>query len=549
MNKKKPLIKKLTSLTKPLVVVALFVVWSHANSLIAQNWDQIIKTVASDRGTDDYFGYSVAISGDYAIVGAYEEDEDATGGNTHTNAGSAYIFKNNEGTWSQLQKIVASDRGADDYFGYSVAISGDYAIVGAFKEDDDNTGGNNLTDAGSVYIFKNNAGTWSEVQKIVATDRGFLDYFGNSVAISGDYAIIGASAEDDDATGENALTDAGSAYLIKNNAGTWSQVQKIVASGRGAFYGFGYSVAISGDYATVGAYQDAEDATGGNTLYDAGSAYIFENNAGTWTEAQKIVAADRGAYDYFGASVAISGDYTVVGAYAEDDDVTGGNILSEAGSAYIFKNNAGTWSQVQKVVASDRGIEDYFGVSVSISEDYAIVGAFKEDDDNAGGNNLTDAGSAYIFKNNAGTWSEVQKMVASDRGIDDQFGVSVAISGDYAVAGAFQEDEDASGGNTITRAGSAYIFRNSSGAGIVENSFGKRLFVYPNPTNGNFSIDLGAVYENVQILIADISGKLIDSRNIGESQSLNLSIEGQAGIYVLSVQADNKKAVIRLVKE
>jgi hypothetical protein len=764
-------IKRLTNLAKPLMVIAVLVLGSITNSVFAQNWNQIIKAVASDRGAGDEFGRSIAISGDYAIVGAELEAHDAAGGNALVNAGSAYIFKNIAGTWTQVQKIVASDRAAYDLFGSSVAISGDYAIIGADGEDEDATGGNTLNLAGSAYIFKNTAGTWSQVQKIVASDRASNDKFSSSVSISGDYAIVGAVNEDQDATGGNTLSNAGSAYIFRNMAGTWSQVQKIVASDRGAADYFGQSVAVSGDYAIVGANFEDNDVTGGNVLSNAGSAYIFKNTLGTWSQVQKIVASDRDIMDRFGFVVAISGDYAIVGTPFESHDATGGNTFNSAGSAYIFKNTLGTWSQVQKIVALDRWINDQFGAYVAISGDYAIVGAAAEDENATGGDTLIGAGSAYIYKNNAGSWSQVQKIVASDRAAGDGFGSSVGISGDYAIVGAHYEDHDATGGNSLSNAGSAYVFKiclatsgtdvqtacnsftwldgntyttsnntatdtlinangcdsvvtlnltiyssntgtdiqtacnsytwidgntyttsnstatdtlinadgcdsvvtlnltihysntgtdvqtgcnsftwidgntyttstttatdtltNAAGCdsvvtlhltinsvsdlstttsglaisannanatyqwldcnnayaiingqtgqtftatangnyaveltengcvdtsacvaittvGIVENSFGDGLFIYPNPTNGNFSIDLGALYENAQVSITDISGKLVESKSIAQSQVLNLTIEEPAGIYLISIQAGNKKAVIKLVKE
>ncbi len=431
-------------------------------TVIGQDWDEIIKISASDRAIDDNFGYRISISGDYAIVGAYSEDEDASGGNTQSNAGSAYIFRNVGGTWSQVQKLVASDRANGDFFGASVSISGDYAIVGAMFEDEDASGGNTLSTAGSAYIFRNVGGTWSEVQKLVASDRAMSDNFGASVSISGDYAIVGAHYEDEDDSGGNTLNNAGSAYIFRNVGGTWSEVQKLDASDRAIGDFFGISVSISGDYAIVGAYFESEDASGGNTQASAGSAYIFRNVGGTWSEVQKIVASDRGNGDFFGASVSISGDYTIVGAESEDEDASGGNTQASAGSAYIFRNVGGTWSEVQKLVASDRAIDDIFGTSVSISGDYAIVGANQESEDASGGNTKSKSGSAYIFKNVGGTWSEVQKLVSSDRANDDEFGISVSISGDYAIVGAYLEDEDASGGNTFSGAGSAYIFGVSS---------------------------------------------------------------------------------------
>ncbi|MTI37974.1 FG-GAP repeat protein, partial [Fulvivirga lutimaris] len=350
-----------------------------------QNWDEVIKGVASDRAANDNFGYSVSISGDYAIVGAYLESEDASGGNNIASAGSAYIFKKDEGgidNWGQVQKIVASDRGSGDRFGYSVSISGDYAIVGAYSESEDALGGNNAIAAGSAYLFKKDEGgidNWGQVQKIVASDRGSGDRFGYSVSISGDYAIVGAYSEDEDALGGNNAPSAGSAYIFKNINGNWTEVQKIVASDRGSGDRFGYSVSISGDYAIVGAYSESEDALGGNNAIAAGSAYLFKKDEGgidNWGQVQKIVASDRGSGDNFGYSVSISGDYAIVGAYFEDEDALGGNNASGAGSAYIFKKDeTDNWGQVQKIVASDRAKLDNFGFSVSISGDYAIVGA------------------------------------------------------------------------------------------------------------------------------------------------------------------------------
>ena len=424
----------------------------------AQNWNQIIKAAASDRGAGDSFGYSVAISGDYAIVGAYFEDENVSGGATLSGAGSAYIFVRSGSSWTQQQKIVASDRAADDRFGISVAISGDYAIVGAYLEDEGVSGGATLSDAGSAYIFVRSGSTWTQQQKIVASDRAANDLFGRSVAISGDYAIVGAFAEDENASGSATLSDAGSAYIFVRSGNTWTQQQKIVASDRAAGDYFGYSVAISGDYVIVGAWQEDENTSGAATLNIAGSAYIFVRSGTTWSQQQKIVANDRAWNDQFGYSVAISGDYAIVGAWQEDENTSGAATLSEAGSAYIFVRSGNTWTQQQKIVASDRAAIDIFGISVAISGDYAIVGAYGEDEDVSGVATLGFAGSAYIFVRSGSSWSQQQKIVASDRAANDWFGYSVAISGDYAIVGALYEDENASGGATLTDAGSVYFF-------------------------------------------------------------------------------------------
>ena len=383
---------------------------------------EVDKIVAGDKGTYDEFGSSVSISGDYAIVGAPFEYPDGK-----KNAGAAYIFeRGSNGTWAEVTKIVASDGEADDEFGYSVSISGDYAIVGAWKEDPDGE-----FNVGSAYIFeRGGTGMWAEVAKIVASDGKAFDEFGYSVSISGDYAIVGVPSKG---------YSAGAAYIFeRGSTGTWAEVTKIVASDGATFDVFGQSVSISGSHAIVGA--PFEDPDGKSK---AGAAYIFERGGtGMWAEVAKIVASDGAGSEEFGGSVAISGDYAIVGAMYEGESVVG--------AAYIFeRDGTGMWAEITKILASDKQYNDQFGSSVSISGDYAIVGARQED---PGG--TTNAGAAYIFKrDNNGTWAEVTKIVASDKGTDDEFGKSVSISGNYAIAGAPFGDP---GGTTD--AGAAYLF-------------------------------------------------------------------------------------------
>ncbi|MDD3860169.1 MAG: MBG domain-containing protein, partial [Bacteroidales bacterium] len=450
-------------------IILLIFIFGFISSY-SQNWDQIIKTCASDRQAEDNFGCSVSIDGDYAIVGAKYEDHDLVGGSNKLQAGSAYIFKNESGTWTQVQKIVASDRSADDWFGNSVAISGDYIVVGAYLEDEDESGANTFESAGSAYIFKNESGTWTEVQKIVASDRSAADYFGYAVDISGDYIVVGAYMEDENEVGAATMANAGSAYIFYNNAGTWEQTQKIVALDRYNNDYFGYAVAVNNDHLIVGAYNEDENVAGGEPLNSAGSAYIYKNNAGTWTQLQKIVASDRNELDNFGWSVDIYGDYAIVGAYSEDEDGSGSNTMEESGSAYIFKNNTGTWSEIDKIVASDREAGDRFGYAVAINGDYAVVGAYLEDEDESGLNSYENSGSAYVFKNDAGTWSEEQKIVSADRRPADWFGISVAVSNVYVYIGAQLQDYDINGENNYPSSGAAYIFQNCREINVKQNT-------------------------------------------------------------------------------
>ena len=343
---------------------------------------------------------------------------------------------------TQVKKLLASDGQAGHEFGRSVAFSGDTAIVGAWAED---AGG---SAAGAVYVFQRSQGgadNWGEVTKLTASDAEAGDLFGISVAVSGDTAVVGAHGED---TGGSF---AGAAYVFQRGEGgadNWGQVEKLTASDPETLDQFGASVAVSGDTAVVGAIQG--DAGGS----DAGSAYIFQRNDGgtdNWGQVKKLTASDAEAFDEFGWSVAVSGDTVVVGAISERAGGLG------AGAAYVFERNEGgadNWGEVKKLTASDAQAGDWFGISVTLNGDTAVVGAWLEDTP------FNNVGAAYVFQRNEGgadNWGEVKKLTASDAAGGDNFGIGVAVSGDTAVVGAFGEDF---GENN---AGAAYVFRRDHG--------------------------------------------------------------------------------------
>ncbi|MFC1730063.1 T9SS type A sorting domain-containing protein [candidate division KSB1 bacterium] len=516
----------------------------------AQNWNEITKVVASDRAAYDQFGWCVSNTGNYAIVGANWEDEDANGGNTIGNAGAAYIFERDAyGNWNQTQKIVASVREICDEFGCSVSISGNYAIIGAKLEDEDATEGNPKSNSGSSYIFeRDSSGDWNQVQKIIAFDRDTGDYFGFSVCINGNFAIVGSYYESEDTYGGNTLNGAGSAYIFeKGVSGYWNQVQKIVACDRDAGDYFGGTVSISANYAIVGAGGEDEDALGGNTFTSSGSAYIFERDtSGNWTQIQKIVASDRATGDNFGASLSIYGNYIIVGAQDDDEDASGSNTLYNSGSAYIFERDSnGYWNEVQKIVASDRNTEAFFG-RVSISDKYAVVGAPGGNKDANGGNYLSNAGSAYIFKRGvSGNWNQVQKIVASDRDSWDIYAATVSISGNSIIVATYAESEDATGGNTMISAGSAYFYEFGT-IGISENDIGSSFIVHPNPTTGIITVDLGKIYPEIEIGVRNILGQLILSRSFKTAKMVDLEINEVSGLYFIEMKT--KEGLITVVK-
>ena len=267
--------------------------------------------------TSDQFGFSVAISGDYAIVGAYLDDAGAT------DAGSAYIYFRSGTTWSLQATLPNPQPDSSDQFGYSVAISGDYAIVGAYLDDPSGVG-----NAGSAYIYFRSGTTWSLQATLPNPEPASNEFFGHSVAISGDYAIVGAYQD-----APSGVTDAGSAYIYFRSGTAWSLQATLPNPEPAGSDRFGWSVAISGDYAIVGAF--ADDPSG---VTDAGSAYIYFRSGTTWSLQTTLLNPAPAQDDQFGYSVAISGDYAIVGARL--DDPSG---VSNAGSAYIYVNLPGVY--------------------------------------------------------------------------------------------------------------------------------------------------------------------------------------------------------------
>jgi len=330
------------------------------HGVISNNdWLEQDKLLASDGADFDYFGFSVSIDGDYAIIGAYADDDNGD------KSGSAFIFKRESTSWNEQAKLVPSDGAADDCFGISVSIDGDYAIIGA--DGDDNF-------KGSAYVFKRDGTNWTQEDKLIASDGATGDCFGFSVSIDGDYAIIGAKYDDDNGS------NSGSAYIFKRESTSWTEQAKLLASDRAVHDWFGWSVSIDGDYAIIGARYDDDNGIG------SGSAYIFIRSGTSWSQQAKLLASDGAEWDQFGYSVSIDGDYAIIGAKYDDDNG------KDSGSAYIFKRDGTSWSQQAKLLASDGALGDAFGFSVSIDGDYAIIGARWNCD------NGEDSGSAYIFK-------------------------------------------------------------------------------------------------------------------------------------------------------
>ena len=355
------------------------------------------KLLSSDGEWYDEFGWSLAISGDTVVAGASGDDDNVN------DSGSAYIYKLAGGVWQET-KLLASDGASNDYFGISVATSGDTVVVGAHHDDD------NGNDSGSAYIYRFDGISWIET-KLLPSDGATDDLFGASVATSGDTVVVGALHDDDNGS------NSGSAYIYKLAGGVWQETKLLASDGASNDY-FGRKVATHGDTVVVGASGDNDSGAG------SGSAYIYRFDGISWIET-KLLASDGATDDLFGLSVATSGDTVVVGAHHDDDNG------SRSGSAYIYKLAGGVWQET-KLLASDGASNDYFGRKVATHGDTVVVGASGDDD------NVNDSGSAYIYRFDGISWIET-KLLASDAIYYDLFGSSVAISGDKVVVGALGE--------------------------------------------------------------------------------------------------------------
>lgn len=452
---------------------------------------------ASNTGELDYFGWSVAVSGDTVVVGAYLEGSDATGinGNQANNSarasGAAYVFTRTGTTWTQQAYLKASNTEGDDYFGHSVAVAGDTVVVGAPGEDSNATGvngdqtDNSALQAGAAYVFTRVGTTWTQQAYLKASNGGEVDGFGSSVAVSGDTVVVGAPYEASNAIGingnggDNSAFQAGAAYVFTRNGKTWTQQAYLKASNTDAGDRFGYSAAVSGDTVGVGADLESSYATGvngdqaNNFSTQSGAVYVFTRSGTTWTQQTYLKASNTGGNDQFGWSVAVSDNTMVVGARNEDSNGFNGNqdnnSARDSGAAYVFKRSGTTWTQKAYLKASNARASDYFGTSVAVSGGTIVVGAYGEDSNATGVNggqadsSAMDSGGAYIFVDSGTTWTQRAYVKASNTGAGDWFGYSVAISGETVIVGAYGEDSKATGvdgdgvDNSTANAGAAYI--------------------------------------------------------------------------------------------
>ena len=502
-----------------------------------------VEIVPDDRQQGEWFAFSVSISEGIAIAGAPFK-----GGK-----GAAYIAVFDKGNWREQVKLVAADLAAENWFGFSVSISEGTTIIGAPLH--------SLGDVkwtGAAYIFERQGKKeWKEKAKLVAEDAVEKAEFGHSVAISGDTAIVGAYLDPHD--GKN---KAGSAYIFVRDGNNWTQQAKLTPDDADDGKNFGKSVAIHKHTAIVGAHLDNHSGS------KSGSAYIFVRVGDTWTQQAKLTASDAAARDEFGISVGISGSTAIVGSPFDDD------AGSKSGAAYIFGSNGGVWTERAKLTAGDAAAADEFGKAVAIDANRAIIGARLHD------GRKPDSGAVYAFSRVAGAWVEQSKTIHKKDAEADEFGNAVAISEDFAIIGAYRRNLPDKGGMCCdlgVDGGSAYIFHTEEDLNaplsvepsiLMTTTLGQvkrnALFQnFPNPFNPETWIPYALAHDaSVNIRIYDIQGQLVRQMGLGQQPAGSyLTREAAAywdgkdqlgetvssGVYFYTLKADTFQATRRMV--
>lgn len=387
---------------------------------------------------------------------------------------------------AQEAKLLPADGMTNDAFGTWVSVSGDTMIGGAPGDAD------NGFFAGGAYVYVRTNGAWSLEQHLLASDGAIANHFGFTVDLEGDTAVVGAPLDDDNGS------QSGSVYIFNRSGGVWTEAQTIVPADGAAGDWFGYPVVLEGNTLLIGAFHD--DPHG----YEAGSAYVYILSGGAWTFQQKLSAPDCTLQCAFGASLALLGDTALVGAAG--DDVTSEN----SGSAYVFTRAGGVWTPEQKLVPSDPGMFDNFGVSVALSLDTAVIGSNQDDDKG------TNAGAAYVFTRAGASWTQAQKLFAGDASELNYFGQGMSMSGDTLAIGASSNPTAAPSG------GAGYIFTRAGGLFTEDTEF----FAADAASGDNFG---GQLAIDIDTVVVGVSNRSENGQNSGAVYVMTLKEPGPNG--------------------
>ena len=381
------------------IVISLYSTFAFAQNI--QSLDKLINP--SDYGRNNEFGNSIAIDGDTLVIGS-----PGKGCDDGTACGAAYVYKYYNGNFTLKAKLTALDSLDDSYFGYSVDISGDTIVIGAYMYD------NNFRNSGIAYVFTKSGAEWEDANEtaiLLPTDDSDDGRFGNPVAINNDTILIGAS----NGFGANQMT----VYLYTKPAQEWENATETARLTTKASVRFGTSLEITDDTIIVNAQN---------------SAYIFKKPLDDiWidsNETAKLTATDSQEDSYFGDSIAIDQDIIAIGATYDDN-----NGITNTGSVYVFEKPANGWrdsNETIKLMAANMTENALFGYSIDIEEEKIVIGS--------PGHTCNDGdwgcGRIYVYDKSNGDWTDFTKATKIEDinlTMGNSFGSSVGISGDIIV--------------------------------------------------------------------------------------------------------------------
>ncbi|MFN6487575.1 LamG-like jellyroll fold domain-containing protein [Nostoc sp. DedQUE02] len=417
-HKNTEFVEKLSELSPKIIVI-------DSKTVIPQNnWQQLQKLQPADLKSESYFGEETALNGEWAIAGARKADRADI-----QDAGIAYIFQLQNKMWLQKQQLQPDDTRVGDQFGSAVAMSQQWAIIGARKADY-----GIIKDVGAAYIYQLADGIWQQKQKLQPSDLNVNSSFGKGIAINGNWAIIGASHAK-----STTIEDAGAAYVFYLENDVWQQKQKLQPQDLGFNQCFGNVIAMTSEWAIIGGGDRYTSAS----IKRPGGAYIYHLENGVWQQKQKLYSPRPGINDLFGYSVAISGEYAFVGAV--NTPLT--NILG-TGSVYIYKLIEGVWQPQQLLQPSQPKYCAFFGATVAIANDIAIIGSTRADS-----SNIKATGDAHIFKLEKGVWQLKEKLQPTDLHYESYFGFSTPTDREWIFTTAAWANT-----STAKRVGAVYVF-------------------------------------------------------------------------------------------
>ncbi|MFK7847653.1 MAG: T9SS type A sorting domain-containing protein [Rhodothermales bacterium] len=384
----------------------------------AQDYDA--KILASIPTTA--FSHAIAASGD-VIMASSPFDYD------NSYVGAVYVYRFDGTSWIEEAILTASDGGPNQYFGWSIDLDENVAVVSAIGGFDEQ--GNK---SGTAYIFRYNGSTWVEESKLLPHYNGVDFAFGNAVSLDGNVAIVGSSSDKPPAVGQT-----GAAYIYRYDGSDWIEEAYFYPDHGQTGILYGQSVAVDGDVAFVGSHSEY------SPLSFAGAVYVYRYDGLVWFEESKLIASDAASNDQFGFSISIHNEVAAIGAYTKDE------VNEDAGAVYVFRYNGTSWQEEEKLFDSSGNKDDRYGYSLAIESDMLFVGSNLNDD------GATNAGSVFAYQYNGTNWAFEDQIIASDAEVHDEFGSSVAVSGDVLAVGAPGEDTFSSIGG-VQYTGALYLY-------------------------------------------------------------------------------------------